>query len=243
MAFFGSDQIDALLAAVEQMPEPPPASPIEKRAWSPDELNALLLAESPSESNTPDISPAPSNAGAIGACPECLIELGLPAPSTGQATESWRCLGCGAVCLTGPTSDRHRNHARAQRRAESDGGLPIAAMAASQRNGRDRLLRLLTGSSYTGDERRGYPRAPLSLPAVAVFLNEDRSASGFAFRVTTRDVSACGMSVFCESGVTSPMLLIDFTRAGLPGWQIVIRVTRSRPAGFLYEVGGDFVFE
>ena len=79
------------------------------------------------------------------------------------------------------------------------------------------------------------------MPAIGVPLDETRQACRPAVRLTTRDISLSGLSLFAEKPIAAPLLLVDFTPAGLHGCQGVIEINRREVAGFLHEVGGQFV--
>lgn len=174
-------------------------------------------------------------------CPECAAPIHLPAVQPGKPTETWRCLDCGAVWLTGPTVGPSPASRRAEKRTSEDPRFPISAMPVSVPATRRRLLQDLTRADYIGPEHRKYPRTTVSLPTIATPMARDGSIIGTPFRATTREISMIGIGLFCEEPVTSPCLLVDFTPSALDGWQVVLRIVRRHTAGFLNEVGGELL--
>jgi hypothetical protein len=234
-----SSAVSALLAALA----PPPSRGSEAGGmFSDEEINEILGAGAQHQAPTAERLRAMLNTDLIKRCVECSAELDLPAPRVGKPTETWRCLACHAVCVTGLTGESVSRPGIAQK-AHSSERLPLPQFAASQPAQLRRLVERLTAAGYLDDERRTKPRYAVSLPALGVPLNEARLVVGPPIRLTTRDVSLDGLSAFSETKLTTSLMLVDLTLGGFMGWQVAVRVVRQKTTGFLHEFGAEFVAE
>lgn len=175
-------------------------------------------------------------------CPDCDARLGLPAPLAGRPTETWRCAGCHAVVVSGVTDDVFAERGVAKKEGRST-PVVLEQLAASQPAAIHSLVRQLSMADYIDRERRQHPRYPVSLPAMAVPLDDLRRVVRTPIRITTRDVSLSGLSAFSETPLPTTYVLVDFTPAGYVGWQAAVKVIRQRTAGFLNEFAGGFIAE
>ncbi|MEN0111377.1 MAG: PilZ domain-containing protein [Planctomycetota bacterium] len=202
-----------------------------------EQIDELLLVGGPSPATTHKRFAEKVDGSRIERC-GCGAELGLPAPEAGGSTEVWRCVACGTVFVSGPTEGvaKPANVEKALNEAQT----PLGKLSGSNPEAREELVRTLTGASFLGPERRESPRFALSLPATGVPIDARGRVAGRAVRVTTRDLSASGASVFTEAPVAAPTLLIDFTAAGYPGRQVALTITRQRVTGFLQELAGVY---
>lgn len=234
--FLAEAEIAALLSAAESViPSAEDAAPTSGSLQA--QIDELLLVggASPAAAHRRYAEKAPVKT--IERC-GCGVELGLPTPEPGGATEVWRCASCGTVYVSGSTEEGVKP-SQAEK-ALNDSQTPLGKLSGSDSAAREELLRALSGASFLGPERRQTPRFDVSLPAVGVPIDTHGRIVGRAVRVTTRDVSADGASVFTEAPVAAPTLVIDFTAAGFPGRQVALKITRQRVTGFLHELAGVY---
>lgn len=208
-------------------------------ALSAEAIDETLLIGPPPTQSAADRLAAKLKTEEIERCPSCEVTLGLPAPRVGEPTETWRCFACGAIVLSGPVEVAPPEDVAEQALHELQ--VPLQRLPMGRPENLKRLVQRLTASDVAGPEHRRHPRITVSLPAVGIPLSETRRAEGTTVRVTTRDISLSGMSLFADREVASPLLLIDFTSAGFRGWQVPIQVCRRQQTGFLHEIGGTFL--
>lgn len=177
----------------------------------------------------------------IRTCPQCKVDLDLPAPVEGLPTEIWRCRTCQSVFVTGPTDKTPAAVHEAAERAFHDSLLSITRLPVCKPGALKSLVKTLSAAVYSGPERRAYPRYSASLPAIGVPLDDNHDTLGRPVRITTRDISGSGLSGFTESPLPTDLVLVDFTPAGLFGWQVAVQIQRRESSGFLMEFGGSFV--
>lgn len=225
--------LELIEAAEAQVPATEP--------YSDAELDPVLLAGGPRPGSQESKLRATLVNDLIRSCPRCKVVLDLPAPIAGLPTETWRCKACHSVFITGPTDGVAEAANKVAQRAFQDSRIAIDRLPVCETGALKGLVRTLTAAAYNGPERRAYPRYSASLPAIGVPLNEHFDACARPFRVTTRDVSGSGLSGFTETPPPTDLALIDFTPAGLFGWQVAVQINRRRSSGFLKEFGGRFV--
>lgn len=230
-------EIAALLSAAESF-IPASSKAVETVGSLQEQIDELLLAGGPSPATAHKRHAGKVRTTAIESC-RCGAALGLPAPEAGGSTEVWRCRECQQVFVSGSTEGVAKPPGA--EKALNEAQTPLSSLSGSDQPELENLVRTLTGASFLGPERREQPRYTVSLPAIGVPIDSRGRVAGRAVRVTTRDLSASGVSVFTEAPVAAPTLLIDFTAAGHPGHQVAVSIIRQKVTGFLHELAGVYV--
>ncbi|MGL4514485.1 MAG: hypothetical protein ACRCT8_15460 [Lacipirellulaceae bacterium] len=240
----GSSSLDSLLSAMDAAASVNSAlrgTGATASEIPPEVLDSILLASNPRKESasvrlTPNVV-----IERIARCPGCCEEMDLPAPRAGEPTETWRCLRCGATCLSGPTGGPRFDPAAHAERATDPLAIPSRGLPTQDLSALRRVVSLIAAVSHLHNERRTAPRYPVSLPALGAPLDRDGRVIPPMLKLTLRDVSIEGLSFFAFVPVSCERMVIDLTPGGLPGAQVVVALTRLRQLGFLYEVGGTFV--
>lgn len=219
------------------------AVPVQTGSYSDSQIDTVLLAGGPRPGAVESQVRASLINDRIRTCPSCRTVLDLPAPKEGRPTETWRCESCHSGFVTGSTDGDEAAVTRGAQRAFQDTRINVQRLPVAKPGALKDLVSKLSAGVYGGPERRGYPRYSASLPAIGVPLDTSHRVAGAPYRITTRDVSGSGLSGFTEERPPTDSMLIDFTPAGLYGWQAVVRIDRRRSAGFLYEFGGPFLVD
>lgn len=212
----------------------------EEEEISSEDLNALLLPGVDPLGNSMRTVTASINHDEIKTCFGCEARLGLPALKAGECSETWRCTKCGATFLTGNTIEKDIFIENAEQDFQDSTNL-YDNLPTQQPENLERLVKEMSGANYVGPERRTSPRYPISLPAIAIPLDENHQSARSAVQVTLRDISREGLSLFSDIALPQPFLLVDMTSGGFSGAQVVLKVCRSRPLGLMHEIAGTFV--
>ncbi|MGI9456217.1 MAG: response regulator [Aeoliella sp.] len=90
---------------------------------------------------------------------------------------------------------------------------------------------------------RAAKRVLLQTAVTAIPVSNQFEKSGDPFKLALRDVSASGMRMYSSRATNDSFLAISWNAETLPYriFRVVAQVTRCRPEGRFYEIGGQFV--
>lgn len=175
-------------------------------------------------------------------CHSCQLPLPWPLPVAGQWASPVACPQCHRWYFT-----ETRNHSTPEltipiesRESSTDvqswnqSQPSVSAKVAS-------IIAKLFGECFVHEERRGFIRYALSLPIVAVPLNEKGLPVAEAFGLSILNFSAGGCLLLADNQVENPLLLLDFSSADCLGIQLLARILRQETCDTGIKVGCEFL--
>jgi len=94
------------------------------------------------------------------------------------------------------------------------------------------------------EDRRADTRCPICVPVEVTACHPQSHKNRRACTMVSKDVSATGMSILNAASVRDRLLMVSFPQSKQHAEQcLVLEVTRRRPVGPLWEIGGRFVTE
>lgn len=94
------------------------------------------------------------------------------------------------------------------------------------------------------EDRRADTRCPICVPVEVAACNSKNHRNGWRCTMVTKDVSATGMSILHTATVRDRFLIVSFPQSDRHAEdRLVLEVTRRRPVGPLWELGGRFITE
>jgi hypothetical protein len=173
----------------------------------------------------------------------CGSVIAIEAPAADLPVAAWICKTCGAAYFGGANTAKISG---VELLAGNDGSTlahddqtePIAESTPAKTE------EAACGSAtdtLTGMDRRQHTRYSIGVPVIAVPLRANFSIAGPAVRMTTRDISKCGVALAYARFSDAPYYVIDFTAAGIELLQVLLKVLRVSNTGPTYEVAGRFI--
>ncbi len=174
----------------------------------------------------------------IGTCGQCGRTLPLAKPAPGQLAIRWVCKGCSAsyqAVLAVDSLAEALDHVRPTGLVFDRKKLvhPPAAIA--------RFVKKAVGEMKPDHERRGVPRYPLVVPALALPMDRRLQPVDDPFAALTRNISKSGLCLAHTRAVRAELLAVELSDLQGETMQLVMRLLRCRPANHFYEVAGAFL--
>ncbi len=172
-------------------------------------------------------------------CEHCGLPLPLREPRTSFEARSWRCNGCGQE-VKGQLHPDYRLEELRNLCPEpihfDRSQIPPPSSELLQTATR---LRLAPG--HDGREKRQSQRFPVTAIVPVLPLDALLQPIGTPFMLVARNISAGGICLLHDHAITSEFLALEFAAPGGNLVQVLVQITRSRPRGNVYEIGGEFV--
>jgi hypothetical protein len=103
------------------------------------------------------------------------------------------------------------------------------------------FVKRAVGGMKPEHERRGTPRYPLVVPAIAVPMNERLRPVDEPFAALTRNISKTGLCLVHTRAGLAELLAVELSDLQGETMQLVMRLLRCRPMNRFYEVAGAFL--
>ncbi len=174
----------------------------------------------------------------IETCGRCGRTLPLAKPAPGQSAIRWICNGCSAsyrAVLAVDSLAEALNHVRPAELVFDRKKLvhPPEAIA--------RFVKKAVGAMKPDYERRGVPRYPLVVPAIALPMNKRLRPIDDPFATLTRNISKSGLSLVHTRAVQAELLAVELRDLQGETMQLVMRLLRCRSINRFYELAGAFL--
>jgi hypothetical protein len=104
-----------------------------------------------------------------------------------------------------------------------------------------RFVKKAVGAMKPDHERRGVPRYPLVVPAIALPMNERLQPVDDPFVALTRDICTSGLCLVHTRAVQAELLAVELSDLQGEAMQLVMRLLRCRPTNRFYELAGAFL--
>jgi hypothetical protein len=184
---------------------------------------------------------------AVQDCACCGARIAFRPPTPMSPARALHCKACGTVYFAKDDQEIHANCRGVAPASESK--QIVAAIDDGDEKQTDgcpprhvqRLVRTLAARNQTALERRKSQRYRATFAVVAVPLGNDFRIIGEPVGMTTVNISDDGAGLIHTRNVVAPYYALDFTDTGLELLQVVFQVTRTRPRGPAFEMGGRFV--